>query len=183
MHPARQRSGVGAILDQSDELARVKQRIRALTERTVARGCTEAEALAAAEMVGRLLERYALSMEEVDLRSDTCVSTRVPAGGRRRRPVDACVPAIAGFCGCKVWLDREEQVAHYVFFGFETDVELAGYLFAVIASAVQTETLRFRADRPLLAGVALRRASTSFQVGMAQRLAERLQDSRAAIAS
>ncbi len=103
------RGGVATILDQSEELARVKQRIRALTERTVERGCTEAEALAAAEMVGRLLERYALSMDEVDLRAAACVVVRVPAGGRRRRPVDTCVPAIARFCGCKVWLEREDD--------------------------------------------------------------------------
>ena len=53
---------------QQDELARVKARIKALAERTVARGCTEAEAMAAAEMVGRLLERYALTMDEIDVR-------------------------------------------------------------------------------------------------------------------
>jgi len=48
-------------LSQADELSRVKSRIKALTEKTVANGCTEAEAMAAADMVGRLLERYALS--------------------------------------------------------------------------------------------------------------------------
>jgi hypothetical protein len=48
-------------LSQIAELARVKARIKALTDKTVANGCTEAEAMSAAEMVGRLLERYALS--------------------------------------------------------------------------------------------------------------------------
>jgi hypothetical protein len=62
---------------QTDELSRVKARIKALTEKTIANGCTEAEAMAAAEMVGRLLERYALSMG------------------------DGCVPAIGRFCDCK----------------------------------------------------------------------------------
>jgi Protein of unknown function (DUF2786) len=41
----------------------VKARIKALTDKTVANGCTEAEAMSAAEMVRRLLERYALSMD------------------------------------------------------------------------------------------------------------------------
>ena len=49
-------------MSQTAELARVKARIEALTEKTVANGCTEAEAMSAAEMVGRPLERYALSM-------------------------------------------------------------------------------------------------------------------------
>ena len=47
---------------QTTELSRVKARIKALAEKTVTNGCTEAEAMAAADMVGKLLERYALSM-------------------------------------------------------------------------------------------------------------------------
>jgi hypothetical protein len=45
-----------ADLSQTDELAGVKARIKALTERTVARGCTEAEAMAAAEMASSTRE-------------------------------------------------------------------------------------------------------------------------------
>jgi hypothetical protein len=62
--------------------------------------------MAAAEMVGRLLERYALTMDEIDMREARCVQVEVPIGGRRRRPIDACVPAIARFCDCKVWRAR-----------------------------------------------------------------------------
>ena len=79
-------------MSQQDELARVKVRIKALVERTVDRGCTDAEAMAAAEMVGRLLERYALTMDAIDVRQTPCVEARVPAGGLRRRPIDTCVP-------------------------------------------------------------------------------------------
>ncbi len=161
-------------MSQNDELAKVKARIRALSERTVTRGCTEAEAMAAAEMVGRLLERYALTMEAVDLRAEPCIQVEVPIGGQRRRPVDACVPAIARFCDCKVWLARTGQQAHYVFFGFDTDAGLAVYLFAVIDRAIRTELTGFRRTMPALAGTALRRASASFQHGMAARVAERL---------
>ena len=93
-------------MNQTQELARVKARIKALTEKTVANGCTEAEAMSAAEMVGRLLERYALSMDEIEVREARCVQAEVPMGGQRRRPIDACVPAIARFCDCKVWLAR-----------------------------------------------------------------------------
>jgi hypothetical protein len=72
-------------LSQTTELARVKARIKALAEKTVANGCTEAEALSAAEMVGRLLEQYALSMDEIDVRTSRCVQAEVPLGGHRRR--------------------------------------------------------------------------------------------------
>jgi hypothetical protein len=162
-------------LAQNEELDRVKARIRTLTERTVARGCTEAEAMAAADMVGRLLERYALTMQEVDLRDEPCVQVEVPAGGVRRRPIDACVPAIARFCDCRVWLARSEAGARYVFFGFVTDTKLAAYLFSVIDRAIRSDLLAFRRDSVGLAGTALRRASASFQHGMAARIAERLE--------
>ncbi len=162
-------------MSQTDELARVKLRIKALADRTVDRGCTEPEAMAAAEMVGRLLERYALTMEEVDVRQEPCVQVEVAAGGKRRRPIDACVPAIARFCDCKVWLARGEAQAHYVFFGFETDTALAAYLFAVVTRAIETGVAGFRASHATLAGTTLRRASASFQGGMAVRVAERLE--------
>jgi hypothetical protein len=117
---------------QTTELSRAKARIKALAEKTVSNGCTEAEAMAAADMVGRLLERYALSMEEIDVREERCVQVEVPIGGKRRRPIDGCITAIARFCDCKVWIARDLAVPSYVFFGFEADTTMAGYLFSVI---------------------------------------------------
>jgi hypothetical protein len=180
-------------LSQSDELSRVKGRIKALTEKTVANGCTEAEAMAAADMVGRLLERYALSMDEIEIRTARCVQAEVPLGGRRRRPIDGCVPTIARFCDCKVWLARaatSDPLAPdfdeagtgrcYVFFGFETDIALATYLFAVIDRAVTTETSAFKRSNRQFRGVRLRQASASFQHGVVARVSERLDAMRRA---
>ena len=130
--------------------------------------------MAAAEMVGRLLERYALSMEEIDLREERCVQVNVPIGGKQRRPIDGCVTAIARFCDCKVWVVRDGMTPSYVFFGFEADTALAGYLFSVIDRCMRTELSVFRADHPRLNGVTLRGASKSFQQGMAARVADRL---------
>ena len=161
-------------LNQNHELTRVKLRIRTLTERTIERGCTEAEAMAAATMVGRLLERYALTMDEVDFRQQPCVQVLVPVGGMRRRPIDICVPSIARFCDCKVWLACLERQAHYVFFGFDRDAQLAAYLFDVIGRAMRNEVAHFKSCGASAAGTALRRASTSFQHGVAVRVGERL---------
>lgn len=161
-------------MSQSDELMKVKDRIRLLTERTVSNGCTEAEALQAAEMVGRLLDRYALSMSEIEVRQSVCVQRSVPLAGRQRRPVDACVPAVARFCDCKVWLTRERERPEYVFFGFEEDVSLAIYLLAVVERGMGHELDAFRASRPQLRGPDLRGASRRHQQGMAARIGERL---------
>ena len=181
-------------MSQTTELARVKARIKALAEKTVANGCTEAEAMAAVELVGRLLERYALSIDEIEVRETRCVQLEIPIGGRRRRPIDGCVPAIAQFCDCKVWLARTATAADdgadcfdgtrpgscYVLFGFETDAALAAYLFAVIDRAIRTETDRFKRVNPRLRAVRLRRASASFQHGLAARVAARLRAMHAA---
>jgi hypothetical protein len=180
-------------VSQAAELSRVKGRIKALTDKTVANGCTEAEAMAAADMVGRLLERYALSMDEIEIRTARCVQMEVPLGGRRRRPIDGCVPTIARFCDCKVWLARAAAPApegpdlasaspgsRYVFFGFETDTALALYLFTVIDRAVVTETAAFRQLNPRFRGVRLRQASFSFQHGVVARVSERLDAMRCA---
>ncbi len=161
-------------MQQLDELARVKTRIRALAEKTTSNGCTEAEALSAAEMVGRLLERYALTMEQVDLRQTPCIQLEVHAGGQRRRPVDGCVVAIARFCDCKVWLTRGELGVTYVFFGLETDAMLGRYLFEVIVMALRTELAGFKVRSPRLRDVGLRRAGESFQHGMVARISARL---------
>ncbi len=170
-------------MSQAHELLRVKTRIKALTDKTVANGCTEAEAMAAAEMVGRLLERYALSMDEIEVREARCVQVEIPIGGKRRRPIDGCVPAIARLCDCKVWLARGPKpsepadlaVARYVFFGFETDTALACYLYTVIERAMATEVLSFKVAKPQLRAVRLRRASDSFQHGVVARVAARLE--------
>ncbi len=158
-------------MSQTTELARVKGPIKAFTEKTVANGCTEAEAMSAAEMVGRLLERYALSMDEIEVRTARCVQVEVTVDRLRRGPIDGCVPAIARFCGCKVWLaqaarrdtDDADFVApgpggiRYIFFGFETDTALAAYLFAVINRAIVTEAHAFRRANPRLRATKLRR--------------------------
>jgi len=94
-------------------------------------------------MVGRLLERYALSMAEIDIRTEGCVQVEIPTGGQRRRPIDGCVPAIARFCDCKVWLSRGDGQARYVLFGFAPDTALASYLFAVIDRAMRSGLAAF----------------------------------------
>ena len=173
-------------MSQTNELSRVKARIKALTDKTVANGCTEAEAMSAAEMVGRLLERYALNMDEIEVRSSRCVQREVLLGGKRRRPIDGCVPSIARFCDCKVWLAQSTATTEreagdlpggkcYVFFGFETDVDLATYLFAVVERAVAFETVNFKRAHPRLQAVRLRQASSGFQHGLVARVSDRLE--------
>jgi hypothetical protein len=115
-------------------------------------------------------------MEEIDVREERCVQIAVPIGGKQRRPIDGCVTAIARFCDCKVWISRDDATPSYIFFGFEADTALASYLFTVIDRAMRTELSAFRIAPPRLGGVRLRRASKSFQQGIAARVADRLDE-------
>lgn len=157
-------------MDQTAELARVKGLIRALAERTVARGCSEAEAMAAAAKVGELLAVYGLTMTEVALRDETCIERRLAIDGPGATAIRWMFPAVLRFCGCRGWTDGRRDL---VLFGLEPDVQLAEWLLLVLDAALQTEAARFRveADIPRRdAGAALR----SFRYGFAARIGARL---------
>jgi hypothetical protein len=52
-------------VSQAAELSRMKACIKALTEKTIANGCAEAKAMAAAKMVGRLWPRPGGKMRQL----------------------------------------------------------------------------------------------------------------------
>lgn len=172
----------------NDALAKVKARIRALAEKTVSNGCTEAEAFSAAEMVGRLLDTYNLSMAEVDLHDEPTKTVVVKHRGVRRTPADGCLMAIAEFCDAKVftwttWVKSKARkgytkaLAEVRFFGLESDAEMAAYLYEVVCRAIETETKAY--VRSPLRRASGRSATTSFGHGMANRIRERLRAMKA----
>jgi hypothetical protein len=161
-------------MDQQAELAKVKARIRALAAKTVDRGCSEAEALAAAAKVGELLDIYGLSMSEVTLREEACVERRLHAAGPGATALRWLLPALLRFCECRGWTDGRQTL---VLFGLEPDVQMAEYLLHVIDRALATEETRYRLGGDYQA--ATRRAAPqsvlrSFRYGFADRVAKRL---------
>ena len=164
----------------TSELAKVKAKIKALAAKTVDAGCSEHEAMHAAETVGRLLDQYNLSMDEVDIREEVCILREVPTGSKRRTPIDTAVVPIARFCDVKTWhAKREGEAAVYCFYGFEPDVAMAEHLFTVIAAAVRAELAAFkRTDTYAVAGNR-RLATSSFQRGLVDRISDRLEQLRA----
>lgn len=161
-------------MDQKDELAKVKARIRALASRTVERGCSEAEAMAAAAKVGELLEVYGLSMSEVDLREEACVQRVLVFDDPRRQAMGWLFPALLRFTECRGWTVGR---ADYVIFGLEPDVQMAEYLMHVVATALHHEESRFRRSPDYLGARAAPQAVLrSFRIGFADRLATRLEE-------
>lgn len=159
-------------MSQDAELARIKARIRALAAKTTDRGCSEAEALAAAAKVGELLEIYGLTMNAVTLAEETCLERRLASVGPGAVALRWAFPALLRFCGCRGWTEGR---ATLVLFGLEPDVQMAEWLLHVIEGALAWEVDRFRttpayAAAPAAPQVQLR----SFRYGFAERIAKRL---------
>lgn len=159
------------------DLDRLIQRIQALRTKTVEQGCTEAEALAAAEKVAELLDRYGLSLSELDLRQQSCEGIGIETARRRMAPIDDCIPSVAAFFDCRIWREKmADGQLRYMFFGLPADVEAAHYLYDLIEQAFATETAQFKvspAYQELPSGT--RRSGThSFQVGLSHGIIDKL---------
>jgi len=165
------------------DLGRVIERIRALRTKTIDQGCSEQEALAAAAKVAEMLERYGLSMSEVEIRAQACEGFGVDTGRRKQGPTDHCVPAIADFCDCRVWSETSlSGTLRFVFFGLPADVEAAHYLYDLVAAAFDTETASFKCGAlySVMVGAEKRSAVNSFQIGLAGGLSGKLKKLKAA---
>jgi hypothetical protein len=173
-------AGVMAVDDPA--LSRLLQRIQGLRAKTTDRGCTEQEAMAAAEKVAELLDRHGLSLGELDFKTQACDGEKVTTKRRRMAPIDNCMPVIANFFDCRVWMEQNKgDPLRYVFFGLRADVAAARYLYELVERAFEDETDAFRAG-PLYAAMAgeRRTATHSFQLGMSRGITVKLQTLQAA---
>jgi hypothetical protein len=156
---------------------KLRNRIEGLRAKTIANGCTEGEALAAAAKVAELLDRYDLSLTDLEIRAAPCERRAYETHRKKRIPLDDCVSAIAEFCDCKVW--REKNVAGegiYVFFGLRSDVEAAHYLTELIDGAVRSELGRYKTSPEYRQFRHQERhmANASFALGMVASIADKL---------
>lgn len=158
---------------EDKELARVVQLIRALRAKTVDQGCSEQEALASARKAAELLDRYGLSLGEIEIREQSCERVAVDTGRKRRGPIDECAPAIAKFCDCRIWTETNAAGSlRFVFFGLPADVAAAHCIYDLVVLAFGTETAAFKKS-----SVSGPKPSThSFQIGLAHGIAQKLQD-------
>lgn len=158
-----------------DELRKIKARLRALNEKTTANGCTEDEAIAAANKATEILSKHGLT--EADLAEDFETSWR---GISRRSPLENIWFATAKFADCKGWYTRDMRGSLAItFFGRASDVLVAEYVHDVLAAATKRATREFRASElyqkrrtPRTRAQALR----AFQEGFAASVVRKLFD-------
>jgi hypothetical protein len=160
------------------------RRIAALSQKTIENGCTEAEALAAAEHVDRLLRAHNLTLDEISLEREELSVAEIRTGKKVRHPVDMVVPELTRFTGTLVQVSAlRDGGLTYRFFGLRADTLLAGHLLRVIHGAMEREVRAYLADRRGASGTSigdgLRRRS-SFLYGMSDRVSDRLVELREA---
>lgn len=151
-------------------------RIRALRAKTVENGCTEAEAIAAAEKLAQLLADHNMTLDEADLRASPFTRhdhTGVGAVGLKLWKVAS---AIADLTNTRTWTGGREAPSSNTFLGLSHEVEVAAYMLAICERAMRTEAqglMRTLRHAPPLRQIA---RVVPFIDGMADRLARRIRD-------
>lgn len=162
--------------DQQEDIAR---RVRGLLNKTVANGCTEAEALAAAQAARRIMDAHRLTQSDVEIEAepidDVCIDRPT---AQKLAAVDLCCAAISKYCGTKSWYQHKHGKRMWRVIGLKADTEMAKYLYEMLADTIARETRDYaRANASHWSDAAhTRRMNQSFSVGMAQRISRRLRE-------
>ena len=161
--------------------AAIIKKIRALLNMSLENGCTENEAIIAAEKADELMLEYNLEtkdIEEIESERWGKRGKSFVGGSYKRRsyhPVSNCHGSIAKFTDCRVFYSGPDLV----FFGTDHGTEFAHYLNEMIRASMDIE---YKKAEPVLKAQAKRDGyrvhgktlRTSFLIGMAQRINERL---------
>jgi hypothetical protein len=153
------------------------QKLQALQNMTVANGCTESEALVAADKAAELLQRYGLSMQELKAAApdQLCGQNSLSCGRPRyTHEVRFLGPIIAEFTKTKNWISRTTTEVQVTFFGLKADVQIASYLFNVFRTAMETEWAVYWGCYGVEPNVNRRTSRRSFMLGMIKRLQIRI---------
>lgn len=161
------------------ERDKVKQKIVALLAKTEGNGASEHEALAAAEKAAELMAHYDIEATELDFKSRSCVKKETEFRTYGRLVLgDGFAVSLARLCDVKCWLDPRS--GKQVFFGFDSDAEIAVFLYDTLCSAIESEIEKFKNSDEYaieqMRGYNGRSLVTSFIHGMTGRISGRLSD-------
>lgn len=151
----------------SKSLDRVKRIIRELQQKTIENGCTEEEALAAAEKVGAMLQEHDLEMDDVGIRMEAAGAKKQQVFAADDYAGSICV-GISSLCDLKVWVS---DPGVFTFFGTDHDLSLGVYLYEICAEAMDIDWAKYME----LYGYSLKKRA-SFRMGFAHRVCDRLRE-------
>ncbi|MFD2676052.1 DUF7168 domain-containing protein [Camelimonas lactis] len=146
----------------------IHRKIAALLAKTTGNGCTEAEAMAAAEAAARLMHEHGLSRDDIEMVSATA------AGATRRSTWRDRLATVIAHCTNTAAIVHPH---HIEFFGATPGPEIAAYLRDICIRAVEREVKQFQASefyRRRRTTKTRHHATTDFIRGMVDRLENRL---------
>lgn len=158
------------------DIAKLRARLQALRNMTMENGCTEAEALLAAERAAALLA--ANDLDECALEAPEYDDLSIDVGGRRSALDDIWI-AVAIFSNCEGYLSRYGTRWRYVYFGRSSDILIAEYVHEVIQRAATHATALFRETdtyRRRRTAKTRSQATKAFQEGFARSIRNKLFD-------
>lgn len=155
----------------------VARRIRALRMKTVANGCTEAEAIAAAELAGRLMAELHLTQSDIELQDDPVVDWEVKRRQRLKQvSEDTCLRGLTRYAGVKYYWRPGRDERRVVFHGWQADCEHAEWLYKMIGRTIMAAAEIYKTEirHEPWNMTDRRRALLDFRMGMAARINQRL---------
>src|SRR6516165_8665710 len=94
----------------TDNQEKMFDKIRALLNKTTENGCTEEEALAALAKARALMDTYEVTEADLQLTKEEGVTLRKGSSNDPHHVKWNMISAVAKFCDCKCWRDREGKL-------------------------------------------------------------------------
>jgi hypothetical protein len=154
-------------------------KIRALLNKTMESGCTEAEAMAALDKARAMMDAHEISEDELR-------QTKAEAAVLRSEPPDSLDPhnikwhlmsAVADFCSCEVWQTRRRDTKQVAFCGLQSDAQYATWLLDALVRFVQGDLVRHLMETQPPKSEK-RRVIRGFVEGICDRISHRLRSLR-----
>jgi hypothetical protein len=147
-------------------------KIRALLSKTTENGCTQEEELAALTKARALMDAYEVTEADLQIAKNEGVILRKGSADDPHNIKWYMVGAIAKFCECKGWRDREGKL---VFLGLPSDARFASWLLDHLGAYVLTELVdHLMGD--VAVGTPRRQVINGFVSGITGRISERLDE-------
>lgn len=160
----------------SNDREKLAARIRALRAKTVENGCTEGEAMSAAEKLAQLLADHNMTLDEADLRASPFTRHDHTGTGAVGLKLWKVANAIAELTNTRTWTGGQDAPGANTFLGLSHEVEVAAYMLAICERAMRTEVQALMRRLAHLSMMKKTAKVVPFVDGMADRLASRILD-------
>lgn len=155
---------------------RIVRIVKALLQKTELNGCSQEEALAAAEKVNELLTEHNLTLDEIDIQESPISQETSKHFTFAAQRIWKIAAAISKLTTTKYWKSRAGVFpVQITFFGLTHEVEIAHYLLAICDRALRTAEDAFNKEYALIRKELRRSKIIPFLDGMVDTLAKRIE--------